>query len=106
MPLPWTLFATSRGQEPAIRPRFETQRSTLYELTGDDVETWPDLTLSRLSRKFYGSLGFEDVILDANPLKPPWEWVVGDQVVIPLDHLRAAAQIGSPALQALVRRFR
>ena len=106
MKLDWKLFKTDRGMEPAVRPRFSSKKSTSYTLKAEDVLAWPGMPLAWLSRKFYGSIDFEDVIFDANPIKPPWEYQIGDVVIIPLDFRQAGATSASPDLRALVRKIR
>ena len=87
-----TLFKTNRGLEPSVRPRFESQRFIEYTLTGVDIKNWVTFPLITLAEKFYSDNSLWWIIQDANPIKKPWEYLVGDTIVIPLDFREAILQ--------------
>lgn len=87
--LKYTLFDTDRGAEPKIRTRFETESFIEYIILAEDVLNWPTLPLRTIAYKFYGDESLWEVIADANPIKPSWQYAQGDVIVIPRDFQQA-----------------
>jgi len=98
------LFQTDRGQEPGIRPRFESQSFVEYTVTGGDVKNWVNFTLVTLAEKFYNDNTLWWIIQDANRIKNPWEYVEGDIIVIPLD-FRKAVLNSTASIESLKRKI-
>ena len=95
--LVYSMFATARGQEAAVRTRFQSNDVVRYTLTGEDVKQWPNFPLQAVAQKFFGDPDLWPVLMDANALKAPWAWAQGDPVVVPRDYqdaIRNTAEVG------------
>lgn len=82
-------FVTTRGVEPALRDRFQTADFISYTLTGEDVANFPNFPLHSVALKFYEDVDMWVLLMDANGLKSPWAWKVGDTIKVPRDVVRA-----------------
>lgn len=70
---------------PGIRSRLKYKNSVEYVLTFEDVNTIPGFPLEYLAQRLYGTPSAWFVIADANPIRNPSDWFVGDTVIIPTD---------------------
>jgi len=80
---------TTRGREPKVRIRFETEEFGTITLRKEVEQQFPQFPLDALSLDVYGRSTIWEVIADQNPLKPPWEWVAGEELQIPTNLLDA-----------------